>query len=70
MINISLEKQDEADDGSLYQLLRWRVSEIIGCVYELAIYGSTIWMVWDLQTKRKTKTVVLMMFGFRLLLVT
>nr|OQO10335.1 hypothetical protein B0A51_18303 [Rachicladosporium sp. CCFEE 5018] len=50
-------------------LLRWNVTESIGCLIEILLVLFAVWMVWGLQTSFSNKAIVVFTFSFRLLMI-
>ncbi|KAF2165943.1 hypothetical protein M409DRAFT_55306 [Zasmidium cellare ATCC 36951] len=50
-------------------LTYWAVFESLGCLYEVAMVGMSVWLVYSLQTSWNNRATVVIAFGARLLLI-
>ncbi|KAK4496525.1 hypothetical protein PRZ48_012505 [Zasmidium cellare] len=51
------------------QYTYWAVFESLGCLYEVAMVGMSVWLVYSLQTSWSNRATVVIAFGARLLLI-
>ncbi|KAK1073750.1 hypothetical protein LTR74_001604 [Friedmanniomyces endolithicus] len=49
-----------------WQLSTWEALEVIGSLFEVAIVGQALWLVWSVQLRFEDKFVTVSAFSFRL----
>ena len=48
------------------QFARWEFVGILDCITEAALFGISVYLVWNIQMSMKSKTIVVCAFGCRL----
>jgi hypothetical protein len=48
------------------QFARWEFVGVLDCITEVALFGISVYLVWNIQMSMKSKTIVVCAFGCRL----